>query len=125
MKLAVEDDMAVTIDERGVRRTLAGGKVEQVAWEDLTAVLIMTTGDGPFSDDFFFVLIGAHGTGCLVPQGEASDLLGRLQRLPGFDSAKVIEACGCTDAARFLCWKGEAGQAMVCATVEANAESRV
>jgi hypothetical protein len=56
------------IDDRGVRRELANGKVEAVAWDDLEEVCVLTTADGPFAEDVFFVLAG-RGGGCVVPQG--------------------------------------------------------
>jgi hypothetical protein len=98
---------AVQIDAQGVRRTLAGGKVEQVAWRDLVEVQIVTTDEGPFVDDVFYLLIGADLTGCVVPQEDpmGGALLSRLQELPGFDHGKVIEAMGCAENARFVCWK--------------------
>jgi hypothetical protein len=98
---------AVEIDAEGVRRALGDGKVERVAWEDLVEVQIVTTDEGPFVDDVFFLLIGANGTGCVVPQEDPQSgaLLSRLQELPGFDNGKVIEAMTCTANARFVCWK--------------------
>ena len=78
------------VDDVGVRRELADGKVEQVTW-----------------DSVFFVLAGASGAGCVVPQGapESDQLLERLQRLPGFDNGAVIRAMSCATDERFLCWR--------------------
>ena len=60
------------------------GKVERVGWADLQKVEVVTTGDGPFAPDVFWVLHGTDG-GCAVPQGATGDrqLLERLQALPG------------------------------------------
>jgi hypothetical protein len=44
------------------------GKVERVAWADLQKVEVVTTGDGPFAPDVFWVLHGTDG-GCAVAQG--------------------------------------------------------
>jgi len=98
---------AVQIDDLGVRRALGGGKIEQVAWKDLVEVQIVTTDEGPFVDYVFYLLIGAGHTGCVVPQEDPTSgaLLTRLQALPGFDNGKVIEAMGCAENARFVCWK--------------------
>jgi len=96
----------VTFDDLQIQCQRASGLVEQVAWDDLQAVLIQTTADGPFGDDVFWVLVGQNG-GCVVPseaQG-ADDLLERLQKLPGFDNEAVIAAMICTEEQRFLCWK--------------------
>jgi hypothetical protein len=97
----------VTIDDVGVRRTLGDGKLEAVTWTDLVEVQIVTTDEGPFVDDVFFLLVGADGSGCCVPQGApgSEELLERIQRLPDFDNDKVIAAMGCSENARFVCWK--------------------
>src|SRR5687768_8226449 len=98
---------AVTVDDRGVRRVLGKGKVEAVEWKDLVEVEIVTTDEGPWVDDVFFLLVGGDGTGCCVPQGApgSETLLDRLQALPEFDNGKVIEAMACSENARFVCWK--------------------
>ena len=85
---------------------MPGGKVESVTWDDLQTVLAMTNDSGPLAEDFFLVLIGASGRGCLVP-GEAEgfkNLLARLQRLPNFDNEMFAQACCSTSNERFLCW---------------------
>lgn len=99
--------MSIRIDDLGVRRTLGDGTVETVAWNDLVEVQIVTTDEGPFVDDVFFLLVGADGSGCCVPQGApgSEGLLERLQRLPDFANDKVIEAMGCSENGRFVCWK--------------------
>jgi hypothetical protein len=96
----------IHIDDEGVRRELGNGKVEQVAWDDLLEVGVLTTSDGPFAEDVFFVLIGRDG-GCVVPHGapESTALLARLQRLPGFDNEVLIRAMTSTEDARFVCWR--------------------
>lgn len=98
---------AITIDDLGVRRTLGDGRMEAVAWQDLVEVEIVTTDEGPFVDDVFFLLAGRDGTGCCVPQGApgSEPLLDRLQGLPDFDNEKVIEAMGCAENGRFVCWR--------------------
>jgi hypothetical protein len=99
--------MSIRVDETGVRRELPGGKVEQVAWDDLQEVVVLTTSDGPFAEDVFFVLAGRDGTGCVVPQGapESTQLLERLQRLPGFDNESLIRAMTSTEDNKFVCWR--------------------
>jgi hypothetical protein len=94
-------------DEQGGRRLVDGAVVEQVAWDDLIGVDIVTTDQGPAMEDVFFVLHGSDGKGAVVPQeiAVAEKLLDRLQTLPGFDNGKVIDAMGCSENARFVCWK--------------------
>ena len=76
----------VTVDDGGVTREIPGELHEQVRWEDLERVTILTTDEGPFAEDFFFLLHGRDGTGCVVGNGRAVEvgLLDWLQRkLPG------------------------------------------
>ena len=105
----------VTLDGEGVTRELRGGKTERVSWKELIEVSVLTTSDGPFGDDFFWMLRGRDGGGCLVPGPLAGDLMGRLQRLPRFDNEQAVRAAGSTTEAHFLCWKGEAGEGLVAA----------
>lgn len=100
----------ITLDDKGVTRHLATGQDERVLWKDLAEVQIVTTGEGPYVDDVFFLLVGRDGSGCSVPQSEpvSDQLLERLQKLPGFDNRKVIEAMSHMGDGKFLCWKAPA-----------------
>ena len=97
----------ILIDDLVVRRELGDGRIEEVAWTDLVEVEIVTTDEGPYVDDVFFLLVGRDGTGCCVPQGApgSEPLLDRLQALPNFDNGQVIRAMSCAENARFVCWK--------------------
>jgi hypothetical protein len=99
------NEPTVTVDASGVYRRHPDGD-EHVTWEDLRMVEIVTTDEGPFCEDFFWVLHGSEG-GVVVPAAQAEEigLLEHLQQLPGFDSLAVIEACGSTSHARFPCWE--------------------
>lgn len=101
----------VEINDTYVRRTLANGRVEEVAWTELAEVRIITTADGPFAEDVFFVLIGATGKGCVVPHSAADTaFLARLQALPGFDNDKVIEAMVSVADRQLLVWRRPEGR---------------
>src|SRR5436190_1949269 len=80
------------VDDRGVQRLVDGRIVEQVAWDDLEGVDIITTDEGPRREDVFFVLHGKDGNGVVVPQETAvpKKLLERLQDLPGFDGGAAL-----------------------------------
>ncbi len=98
--------IVVHLSTTGVLCERPDGRTEQVAWEDLQRVEILTTDDGPFAPDVFWALLGASG-GCLIPQGATGEraLSERLGQLPGFDHEAVIRAMGSTANARFLCWQ--------------------
>src|SRR5919108_1660513 len=97
---------SVEVDDVGVTRRLAEGGVEMLAWSDLQEVGVMTTDEGPWAEDVFFVLVGPGCSGVLVPQGAEGSkaLVDRLLQLPGFDERRLIEAMGSTSNRKFVCW---------------------
>lgn len=101
--------VSISITNEGVTRTLGNGKVESVTWDELVEVAILTTSEGPFEEDVYWLLIGKSGGGCAVPQSLDPDgvILKRLQALPGFNNEAVIEAMGSVENATFVCWKAE------------------
>lgn len=105
-KLDPESRFIVRISDTDVACDRPDGKTERVAWGDLQRVEVLTTSDGPVSPDVFWLLHGTDG-GCAIPQGATGEreLLERLQALPGFDNAMLIEAMGSTSDRRFLCWQ--------------------
>ena len=101
----------VEITDLGVTRRfgpwLGRKREERLLWDELTRVEILTTGGGPFTEDFFFLLEGGDGAGVAVSNELAvkHDLVAILQRrLPGLDSRAIIEASG-TARRRFLVWQ--------------------
>jgi hypothetical protein len=97
---------SVAFDAQSVVRSLADGRQESVAWEELREVRIVTTNAGPFACDVFWLLIGVTG-GCAVPSEAEGmpELLTRLQQLPDFDNLAVVTAMGCAEEASFVAWK--------------------
>jgi hypothetical protein len=98
----------VTFTADAVTRTRPDGVQETIRWDDLDEVTILTTDEGPWREDVFFLLSASGGeSGCAVPQSAdgTRELLERLQQLPGFDNGAVIKAMGSTSVARFVCWK--------------------
>ena len=104
--LEPESGFIVRLSDTGIVCERPDGKVERVDWADLQKVEVVTTSEGPFEPDVFWVLHGTQG-GCAVPQGATGDrpLLERLQALPGFNNGAVIEAMSSTSDRRFLCWQ--------------------
>lgn len=96
-KLMPESSYVVRIHSEEIVCHRPDGSQEQVMWHDLQKVEIITTDDGPFAPDVFWLL---HGTdnGCAIPQGATGDgeLLEKLQALPGFDNGALINAMGST-----------------------------
>lgn len=109
------EDYRVEFDKTGVRVARPDGTQECVAWDALRAVLIETNDQGPFADDFFWVLVSSGGkaAGCVIPMGAQGlePLLQHMQRtLPGFDNQTVIEASGSTENRTFTCWQRPANE---------------
>jgi hypothetical protein len=101
----------LTIDDAGITRT-APGLREHVAWADIARVRIMTTDQGPWLEDVFFVVDAKDGSGCVVTHDLAvrSGLLESLQsRLPGVNSAAVIEAMTSAENRVFTIWEAKRG----------------
>ena len=105
-RLEPESRFIVRLSESELVCERPDGRIERVGWSELQKVEVVTTNDGPMVPDVFWLLHGAKG-GCAIPQGATGerDLLERLQALPGFDNAKLIEAMGSTADERFLCWQ--------------------
>lgn len=106
-KQAAQPKDLLAIDDTGVRRFLADGRSEALAWAELREVSIVTTADGPYAEDVFVVLRGAGEGGVMVGQGLAIEhkLLEELQRrLPDLDNEAIIRAMGSTQEARFVVW---------------------
>jgi hypothetical protein len=96
----------VSFDDAAVTRWMPGGRTERVRWDELEEVGIVTTDEGPWTEDVYWMLRGANG-GCAVgSEAQGMDaLLERLQQLPGFDNEAVIRAMGSTENATFVCWR--------------------
>lgn len=108
-------DASVALDEQVISVLAPGAPPRSVPWSQLVEVGVLTTEDGPLADDVFLVLRGADGSGCVVPNSIAMELVGRLVRLPGFDHQAFIQAMSSTGKASFVCWKGSPGDALVAA----------
>jgi hypothetical protein len=99
----------LTIDDVGITRT-APDLREHVAWGDIARVRILTTDQGPWLEDVFFVVDSRNGDGCVVTHDLAvrSGLLEALQsRLEGVNNAAVIEAMCSAEAREFTIWEAK------------------
>lgn len=74
---------------------------------ELASVRIVTTAEGPFVPDVFWVLEPRKGAPLVVPQEapEFDRLLARLQALPEFDNEAILRAMCCTEVGAFICWR--------------------
>lgn len=87
----------IAADDQGVRRTLADGRTEEVAWDEVTEVDVFRTRVGPHKPaGGGVVLYGTAERGCIIPLDklEASSLLVHIHHLPGFDVGALIKVVG-------------------------------
>lgn len=99
---------AVRVTDEAISHTWRDGSVQEIRWADLYEIGIVTTDEGPFVDDVFWLLLDeTRKAGCVIPSEAPglNELLQKLFALPGFDSEAVVRAMGCTDNATFLCWR--------------------
>jgi hypothetical protein len=94
------------VDRWGVKRWLADGRYEEVSWDELREVRVVTLPKGPWDDRMRFVLDGGAERGCIVPfeVAEDSDLLATLGALSGFDHRGLAEALESTRAGSQVLW---------------------
>jgi len=85
---------ALTADSWGLKRWMADGRYEEVAWDELQEVRALTLPKGPWDTRLRLVFDGGGERGCIVPVevAEQYGLLGELWRLPGFDHRRLAEA---------------------------------
>lgn len=105
VRLMPESSYVIVLDKQEIVCNRPDGTQERVSWDDLQKVEILTTEDGPFAPDRFWILHGTQSC-CVIPQGATGDaeLLAQLQVLPDFDNGAVIEAMGSTSNATFVYW---------------------
>ena len=105
-KLIPESLFEVGFDAERVWCRCPGKEEQSLRWSELVGVAVRTTDEGPLSADVFFILGTNDGT-LIFPQGATgeTEILRRLQEIPGFDNEALIEAMGCTDNQTFICWE--------------------
>ena len=98
----------VEFDEREIRRWPPGGKLESIRWDELHEIGIVTTDEGPWAEDVFWLFLNVdHSRGCAVPNGADGfpALLSRIQTLPDFNNEAVAQAMGSTVNDRLVVWR--------------------
>jgi hypothetical protein len=103
--------VVVSFDDYVIRVKLPSGANSHLSWDDIGAVNIVTTSDGPFAPDLFWLVQSLDKkTNLTIPMGAEGehDLLRAMQhRLAGFDNMAVIEAMSSTGPAGFVIWDPE------------------
>ncbi len=95
----------VVVTDDGVEVSVRGRRPQRLEWSRLTEVAVRTTSTGPWGEDVYLLLGDDAGSGIVIPQDDAAEVLPRLQRLPGFDNREFIRASSSTDDELFVCWR--------------------
>lgn len=108
----------VKVNNEELIREISDGTIERVRWEDLKSVTIVTTDQGPFLEDVFFVF-ETKDAGVVISQewSVKLKLLDHIEKkLEGVDNEQFIAAMGCTDNARFTIWDASNSGRLVATT---------
>jgi predicted metal-dependent HD superfamily phosphohydrolase len=85
-----------------------GNSTGRIRWSELVAVGIRTTAAGPFAEDLFWQFLLHDRMVALPGACVTGDAIRELHaRLPGLDSAKIVEAMGSTSERIFRVWHAE------------------
>jgi hypothetical protein len=94
-------------DARGVRRELADGRREEVRWDEVGEVRVITLPRGPWGERVRIVLDGGGERGCIVPWDVAEDggLPKEIHRLRGFDLQRLFAAVEGSKPGNEVLWR--------------------
>lgn len=96
------------VDAESVGRTLGDGRQEEVRWDEVVEVEVLTTAIGVHREDgVVLVLAGEGERGCLVPSRLAVEhgVIEQLHTLPGFDARRLVAAMQRPPPSRTTCWQ--------------------
>lgn len=96
----------VICDDIGLQVIHPNGNVESAKWDEIIKVSVITTDQGPVSDDVFLVLFKQE-KGCLVPSEAIghNDVFEKVSKFDGFNYSKYIEAMSSASNNEFVCWQ--------------------
>lgn len=102
----MENDFRVNITERSVEVDSRHKGSEEVRWDKLKKVSIVTNDKGPFTADVFLVFFSDIGA-CCVPQGHGA-YEGLYKKVSDFDDVNfvnVIKAMSSSSNSEFVIWE--------------------
>lgn len=101
----------VQVNEAGVLR-VDGTTRQEVRWEDVSEIRIVSSNAGPWREDLFYTLDGVDGAACVVPYEAAlrTGLLEVLQRrFPELDQGAYHDALQSGARRHFVLWRKSPG----------------
>ena len=100
------------LTEDGITRHDSDGTIKQVNWNDVSKISIVTTDQGPFVDDFYYVFCTDQNV-LFVPLdwGVKLELIHHMhEHFPNVDFEAMIKASGSAENAEFFVWARGAEQ---------------
>ncbi len=97
----------VEFDDLQVRCIWPEDESISMRWKEISTVTLITTDEGPWIEDVYWLLENSNEDQIVVPHGASGheEFLAEMQqRLSGFDDDAVIKAMGTTSNATFLVW---------------------
>jgi hypothetical protein len=106
--VAMENDFDVTITESSLKAESVHKGTEEMLWQKLQKVSIVTNDKGPFTADVFMVFFSDTGA-CTVPQGnsEYNDLYTKVTAFKNVNFENIIKAMSSSGNAEFVIWEGK------------------
>lgn len=101
-----EDYYEITISKEYVKVEHPNRKTEQIKWNDIEEIAIITTDEGPFLPDVWLILTGKT-KGCSLPLGapKFDDVYNAISKFEGFNFEEFIKSMGSAENKRFELWK--------------------
>ena len=82
------------------------GRIAVINMSELLEVAVLTTSDGPFGEDYFYVLKTRYGLYKIAQEAKGTDqLLEKLQTLDNFDNETLLLSISSVRDAKFICWE--------------------
>jgi len=79
---------------------------EEIAFDEITQIDLVTTSEGPFSEDVFAVLRGKDKEIAIPQNAENFDsLFDVFKKFEGVNYEAFINAMSSTENAKFVCWE--------------------
>ncbi len=105
-KLQPEDFYTTEINDKTIKVLHPKRETEEIDWEEIEEIKIITTDEGPFLPDVWLILMGKNNKGCSIPQGSAgwTKVYDIVSKYEGFNFDKVIESATSTENKVFDIW---------------------
>lgn len=97
---------SIAFDSEKILSRQASGSEKIILWDKMTSIKIITTNQGPYKNDVFWVIESKNDriVFSMGTEGEEA-FLSKAQKLEGFNNKVFIDAMSCADNNEFYCWQ--------------------